>query len=181
VATLTGSIASAALEHQQELRIQAARYEEQMLNERRAHQDEIRRIGEDLTAANAQISRERERMDAVAREHALAVDRFRQDVKEANQRTDAAMAATAQVRAQADTFRDHASAVEIRAARAEQEMATERAELKSRISDMDRDLMVVQADKHSLASKVANLEETIIANRATEAALRQQIETKGKQ
>lgn len=181
VRSLNDSISQAAVEHQRELRVVSAKYEEQMLGERRSHQDDLRRAAEDLAQANGLINKERDRLDAAAREHALAVDRFRQDVKEANQRADAAVLATAQAKGQVETLKDQVSAAEIRVARIEQEHAAERANLTTHIAGLDRDLMVSQAEKQSLASKVADLEEVIIANRATEAALRQQIDAKGKQ
>lgn len=165
VRSLNDSISQAAVEHQRELRVVSAKYEEQMLGERRSHQDDLRRAAEDLAQANGLISKERDRLDAAAREHALAVDRFRQDVKEANQRADAAVLATAQAKGQVETLKDQVSAAEIRVARIEQE----RANLSARVAELARDLAQSQANSKAHVGRIAELQEQLESSRQNEA------------
>lgn len=165
VTQLQESISQKALEHQQELRAQAGKYEEQMLSERRAHQDEIRAAAADLAAANGRINQERDRLDAATQSHALAIDRYRQDVKEANQRADAAAVATRQAEEKIDSLKEQIATGAIREARAQQEFATVRAGLEAKVLEKEHELTLANHAKEKAFIRVEEVERQLEVTR----------------
>jgi chromosome segregation ATPase len=171
VTQLRDSISQAALTHQQEMRAQASNYETQMLAERRALQEEVRTAAAETAAANARVQQERNRLDAAMQSHALTIDKFRQDMKEANQRADAAATATARAMEQIDTLKDQLASASIREARQQQEFSVERADLSAqllaKIHEADtasRENEIANARVAELLATVRKLEDQIASN-----------------
>lgn len=81
-----------------------------------------------LEAVEEALSNERTRSDSAARSHALAVDQFREDVKEANKRADAAHQAIEDVKTQLSQTKDLLARASIETAKLMQELATARDE-----------------------------------------------------
>lgn len=161
VTQLRESIAQAALAHQQEMRTQASGYESQMLAERRALQEEARAAASEAAAANARLQQERTRLDTATQSHALAIDKFRQDVKEANQRADAASAATAKAMVQIDGLKDQLAAAAIREARLQQDFSVERSDLSAQLLAKIHEADTASREREIANARVAELLSTV--------------------
>lgn len=161
VTQLRESIAQAALAHQQEMRTQASGYESQMLTERRALQEEARAAASEAAAANARLQQERTRLDTATQSHALAIDKFRQDVKEANQRADAASAATAKAMVQIDCLKDQLAAAAIREARLQQDFSVERSDLSAQLLAKIHEADTASREREIANARVAELLSTV--------------------
>jgi hypothetical protein len=128
--TLKNSIAMAAVDRQQSERSlnqklvdQREQFDRDAATTQRAHAGV-------LVSMEDALRGERERLDSATRTHALALDQFRLDLRSANERVDAAMAATAQARAASDALRDQLA-----------QSAVDKARLEHRLSNSESALL----------------------------------------
>lgn len=166
IARLQASIAEAAMQHERDRKELEQVHRERVDAIERAHAEVIARHLSDLANLQCNLQRERERNEEQNKAHALAIDGFRQDVRDAHRRADAAQAQAAKEKARADEKVDELSQAELRAARAE--MLT--SELRSSLTRSEQEGALlrdenqrIRTESQALQVKLASTESALAA------------------
>lgn len=169
VARLQASIAEAAMQHERDRKELEQLHRERVDAIERAHSEVIARHLSDLANLQSNLERERERNEEQTRAHALAIDGFRQDVRDAHRRADAAQAQAAKEKARADEKVDELSQAELRAARAEMltsELRSSLARLEQEGASLRDENQRIRTESQALQIKLATTESALAATQS---------------
>lgn len=163
IARLQASIAEAAMQHERDRKELDQLHRERVEAIERTHAEVIARHLSDLANLQSSLQRERERNEEQNKAHALAIDGFRQDVRDALRRADQAHAQMAQEKARADAKSDDLSQAEIRAARLEMRMS----ELRNESTMAEVACEALRSEVESLRQRCAAAEAELDAMKAS--------------
>lgn len=169
IARLQASIAEAAMQHERDRKELDQLHRERVEAIERTHAEVIARHLSDLANLQSSLQRERERNEEQNKAHALAIDGFRQDVRDALRRSDAAQAQAAKEKARADEKVDELSQAELRVARAEMltsELRSTLARLEQEAASLRDENQRIRADSQALHVKLASTESALAAAQA---------------
>lgn len=120
---LRSSIVQAALLHQQEIQSTKDKFHADMQRQQEAHQQAAVVMQARLDTAQEMVLEKTTAINELGRQHALALDSYRQDAKAAAIRADRAQQETERVRSQLDEAKDQLAMAGIDKARLQQRMA----------------------------------------------------------